>query len=746
MVVSAATPSRRARMAGPLKRGASNSRPWAVFLVFLGFYLLTASGHLYTVDEETLYRITESLVERRTLALPDDAWGVVLSEQQATDGRRRAQYEPGQAFAALPFYLAGRATATLFPLGARPYIVRFFISLFGAFVTAATVALFYRLVGALGYGERVSLGLAALYGLATFAWPYARTFFAEPLAVLCLVAAFYGLRRGTSYFAPVAADNATPPTAKVARMTSIPLLLSGVAAGAALLVKPHAALVLPGLGLYLLGRTLVGADWSRRLRRAAPPVLAWGAGCGVAVVPLLLINSALYGGPLHTGYSAGRLTGLALPFMTGLVGMTVSSGKGFIWYSPPIVLALLGARSFYRQHRAEALTCLGIILTHLAFYARLTLWNGDWAWGPRYLLLILPFALLPAAAFLAQARGRPLWRATVSLVAVIGVAVQLLGTLVNFGWDRTRIFDEPTTDAAREARIAARFFSPPDSPLVVHARYLARHLAEWRLRVQPQPDTAFLGAGFATPETDPTRATFPRWTTGAGTIAIYPRAPTPLRVKLTYFDHRPLAQRGGKIAILVDGVPLPDSMVERRDFSNDGTGWVDQLTVPVEAIRNGRATVTLISPTWNPGVIGYGARDEPLGLYVNSVEVWREGQPLPVRDGAALVASRAFGAVPGEPAALYAWFNDERAFGGPDYVDPAHHLVDHWAWYAAVAGLARAVAIRWTAAYSLCAALPFVAGLILLARGRERRINGAMIRGTAVGRGNVGRGKARGHS
>src|SRR5687767_3590212 len=56
---------------------ASRLTPYALFLAFLGFYLLTASGHLYAVDEETLYVQTESIVERGTIAVPRGAWGMV---------------------------------------------------------------------------------------------------------------------------------------------------------------------------------------------------------------------------------------------------------------------------------------------------------------------------------------------------------------------------------------------------------------------------------------------------------------------------------------------------------------------------------------------------------------------------------------------------------------------------------------------------------------------------------------------
>ena len=116
------------------------TRALALFLAFLGFYLLTASGHLYAVDEETLFRITEGIVERHSVALPNDAWGMV-GNRSGPDGPLYAQYTPGQPLAAVPLYLAGKVLATRFPPDASIYILRFCVSLLGAFVTAATVAL-----------------------------------------------------------------------------------------------------------------------------------------------------------------------------------------------------------------------------------------------------------------------------------------------------------------------------------------------------------------------------------------------------------------------------------------------------------------------------------------------------------------------------------------------------------------------------------------------------------------------------
>ena len=170
----------------------------ALFFAFLGFYLLTASGHFYAVDEETLYVQAESIVERGTIAVPRGAWGMVLSPGSIdSDGPAYSIFPPGQSVAALPFYLLGRLVVPAFPEGQRGFVLRLAVGLLNPLVTAATVALLYAFVRRLGYRGAVAAGLAAIYGVATLGWPYSRTFFAEPLTALLLLGGLYALRRGT---------------------------------------------------------------------------------------------------------------------------------------------------------------------------------------------------------------------------------------------------------------------------------------------------------------------------------------------------------------------------------------------------------------------------------------------------------------------------------------------------------------------------------------------------------------------
>jgi hypothetical protein len=351
------------------------------------------------------------------------------------------------------------------------------------------------------------------------------------------------------------------------------------------------------------------------------------------------------------------------------------------------LLAVIGARRFYRQHRAEALACLGVVVSHYAFYCGHFEWAGGGAWGPRYLMIALPFALLPLLSYLEMLRERRVWVALGSVVVVAGIVVQLLPVLVNFDFDTT---PEEVHN-----------FSPAASPLLWATRTFSTRLGEWRDMAFPPPNTAMLRTGFAARESENHATVFPRWTTGAGEIELYPTAREAHLVKVTFFDHRPPAQRVDQPTVVINGVALDAGAIERQATTADGAGWTYQFTVPADAFSKGHATVTLRSATWNPQQLGLSDRDETLGIFVHNIEVWRDGQPLVVRD---IPEKLQIDPMPNTPHWRFWWFN-------ADYI--RHHLLDTWWWYAAVAGFPRAFTIRWIAGVSGFAGLLVVVGLVL---------------------------------
>ena len=211
-------------------------RALALFLVFAGFYLLLASGHFYATDEETVYSLTESLVERHTLSMPEGTWGLATSTGQ--DGRQYAVTGPGQSFLAVPLYLLGMVERSplLPPTCAR---------LCHALRRLALQSARHRRHG----GPALPAGAATrgarrggALGLADDLWPGD-----DRLAARANV-----LRRAADGVAVLLAGVLWVPARD---RGSAPRPAGSIAGGAALVgalaAKPHAALAIPFLGLYL---------------------------------------------------------------------------------------------------------------------------------------------------------------------------------------------------------------------------------------------------------------------------------------------------------------------------------------------------------------------------------------------------------------------------------------------------------------------------------------------------------------
>ncbi|MFZ5478037.1 MAG: hypothetical protein ACOZNI_14780, partial [Myxococcota bacterium] len=150
-------------------------------------------------------------------------------------------------------------------------------------------------------------------------------------------------------------------------------------------------------------------------RRAAPRLFA-GLLPGVA----LWVGWNLWraGSALPPTGGTGDTPLLGNPLL-GLAGLTVSPGKGVLWYSPPIVLGLLGLRGLWARNRPVAVALAGASALHLGVYSCLSFFGGDMCWGPRYLVPVST-ALMVAAPF------APVGAVLRGAVGVAGLAVQLL--------------------------------------------------------------------------------------------------------------------------------------------------------------------------------------------------------------------------------------------------------------------------------------------------------------------------------
>jgi hypothetical protein len=123
------------------------------------------------------------------------------------------------------------------------------------------------------------------------------------------------------------------------------------------------------------------------------------------------------------------------PLLTGLRGFLTSPGKGFFYYSPIAIFFFFSIVPFYKKHRLPATIFILLILSYLLYLSKNVYWHGDWAWGPRYLLAITPFVILPITELLDSVRWRknnPLTVLPIYMVFSLSFLIQISAVSIHF--------------------------------------------------------------------------------------------------------------------------------------------------------------------------------------------------------------------------------------------------------------------------------------------------------------------------
>ncbi len=557
--------------------------------------------------------VSESLVEQGSWELPNKS----LVQAIGVNGKHYSQYGPGQSLAAVPWVALGETLGRIVPKEQAGFPLRLVLASYNALIAAGICGLFAAAGLLLGYSRRASLLAAGVLAFCTFLWPHSRTFFSEPLVGLCLFASFYLLLLPTA------------PARLSSRRDALFLLLSGGLSAAALAVKVQYVVALIPFLVYLSWWALRGSRELRHLTDVSAPrrsilPLWWLLGLGVGLVPLFVYNLAFFGSPLATGYGSDLKSNFQTPLIEGALGLLVSPGKGLVWFAPPILLSILGFRSFARRHGAVALFVMLLAAAIVALFGMYTFWHGDGSWGPRYLVPLLPFALLPMLPVMQRAvggassvtpserRATKLSRLAVPVLAALGFAVSVLGVLVNFD-----TYVNIQTDAE------VRYWTFSGSPIVGNFDLLRQRLrpADWLVMLLHPPGTAILKSGFSySGGSTAGSETLPRWTTGNGVIEVWPDLSRgPVSVTLRLADPRPPQLPRADVSILIGGQSVPIAHVPVMGASASA-----DYSLPVGASPT---VLTIHSDTWNPSRVQKGGRKEDLGVVLEGVTMSQGSQP-----------------------------------------------------------------------------------------------------------------------
>jgi hypothetical protein len=429
--------------------GIGRRRPALVvsFLLLLYFvYFLFSSGRVRTIDEVSAAFQVESLAKHGTTEIHQ---AVEANEFYGTFdrfGRAQSPYPPGQAFALLPWYVAGQFAARHLPgvpAALRGAFSDFFLTGESAFFSALAAALSLYFFLELGIAPKISLLAAGILAFATPLAAYSGWLYSEPLAAALLIGASAVLF-------------STPQTTNISILRA---LSAGALLGAAVWVRPTHVIAVP---------VFFAAMLVRKRKKGWGPAIALAAIAGAAVALLLWRNAYLYANLLNFGYPAAAEGGKALntfqtPLATGLLGFLVSPGKSIFLFSPPILLAMLGLPRLWRRDRGLAVVAALTPLVYLLFFATYTQWEGGYCYGPRY--------LVPALALLGLGIGPALEAASRS-VRLLAVAVFAGGFLVQAAGSAVSFLEADVAGGYYDAQYNYRMSF---SPIAMHIHLLAHY-------------------------------------------------------------------------------------------------------------------------------------------------------------------------------------------------------------------------------------------------------------------------------
>ena len=293
---------------------------------------------------------------------------------------------------AIPVELAEElATGRIPSAGVPPNVL--VIDLYNVALSVALCAVLYGISGSYSRRPvvRAIFTLACLY--ATYLWYYQRAQTSEIYQTLFFCGAFALL---TTFLRDLRANDG-----RATRRGKWALAGAWACVGMLVLTRLLFALALP---IVIAAVAYEAASTPRERRaRVASALAPW-----MVVPPLVILaslawaNHAKFGSVWLTGYHQWKPRE-HLPTgnpVDGLRGFLFDPRYSILLHFPVLVLAIAGFRPFVARHRTDALVMLAAFALFLGVTSMIPTWRGEWGYGPRYLLFLLPVLSLPALCFL----------------------------------------------------------------------------------------------------------------------------------------------------------------------------------------------------------------------------------------------------------------------------------------------------------------------------------------------------------
>jgi hypothetical protein len=447
-----------------------------IFVFFFSICTISSGGHLDWWDGTEAFLVTESMALKNTAKLDPFVPSVqelgfyinytVYANQALQGGNntdpRTTPLEPVYTVRSLllsalavPFYFLSLV------IGVSP-IVTVGLLANSLFISLTSVVIFCISVE-VHRSKRIGFLLSLIFSVCSFIWPYNTTFWVQPLQALTLaLAAFFIIKIQHYNMSFICHYTVLGKDRKRFYFGALASFFLGLSVFA----HPTSLIFVPAFLIY---------SFFSVMRYDKKNFIFFVAILSIVLFFVGLVNYARFGSFMEFGY--GYFSSLVTHNgWRGLIGLLVSPGVGLVFYFPLAILLPLGAKYMYKENRALFFLCTYIIVANwiyvgtLSFGSEPIAWSGGVAWGPRYLIPILPFIMIILGNIFFHLNRKVLKLFVIGLCAA-GFYVNLTGILIWFqyglvyGWDRGGLGNYPNS-------LEIMAWSPLYSPIVLHTKAL----------------------------------------------------------------------------------------------------------------------------------------------------------------------------------------------------------------------------------------------------------------------------------
>ena len=286
-----------------------------------------------------------------------------------------------------------------------------FLELFyGPLYAALSVSIFFLICNQLNYKLKTSITLTLLFGLSTPVWAYSQTSLTVLPTLFFVLFSFYFFTKYKN------------------TQSSKFLIGCGLSLGFSYLIRNDVALIIVPLTIYFLISLIKNKQKIKKF-----------ISYFVTLIPFyfisLFIGFLQYGTNDNTASSnISTFSYYTLDtFASGAAGLFFSPGVGLFIFAPILLTIFFTFPDFYRNNKGYTVLFISFIATFLFYFGSIEFWHGLVSWAARYLLLLVPFLLLPLGASL-EFRKNIFLRVTLIILGSLGFFFNLVYILQDVSW------------------------------------------------------------------------------------------------------------------------------------------------------------------------------------------------------------------------------------------------------------------------------------------------------------------------